>query len=451
MYDAEQIPHGTTEQGQLQNASLGQLQPLSSTSHTEFSASRLTTNTNCWTTFVDRVAQHQSSTATSDEASDTESTSSFHTAPNSLADLTLDDDQNVDMDRQQPPNIIHELVSEQDKLTQELEHISREEKRIADLIEASKAKLEAIRMRQLELQVRKSIQKNRKAVTTPAKSKKGKEKAPIDVAYRSCSSSDEDDIQQPPRKAKAIADIDSGRPERQPVKTSARVELDAEYVEEDGEIKTEEDEMKPADTNEHRTYRYISTQEAARSSMPASNLPNIISLSKQNKQALQIIKRSQKVGHTSVGQMKMFLCDLYDKFLEDGKLTSVQKVHYRDLVKKVSQYHVLGDNHIPGKITPKKAKKLGQKTRPEPRCMLPDEYYGHPEKLDFNNLKVDKNKLLDALRCSQIETPVIVTQARRLLSKKPTNVKLSDFNGVIVSGLSTRVCSMTNSYFSIGG
>ncbi|KAK4510571.1 uncharacterized protein ATC70_005002 [Mucor velutinosus] len=421
-----------SKQDQLQHDSREQQQPLSTPSGSKSSSSRLTTITNCWTTFVDKVAQHQAPIATRDGASDTESTSSFYTAPNSPIDLTLDDDQGADMDRQQATDIINELVSEQDKLTQELERITNEEKRIASLIEAKKAKLEAVRVRQLELQVRKSIQKNRKAVVTPVKSKKGKEKASLDKQFRSYSSSDEEDTQQRPRKAKAVMDPTSGRPERRPVEEPARAEPNVEFVkEQEAQVETKEDVVKKTDENQTQRDAVIAEREKVSSLIAASNKPCIANIAKQNKSTLQAIRRSQKLGNTSVGQMKMFLCDLYDKFLEDGTLSRVQKVHYKELVRQVSRYDAFGDDHIPGRATPKKAKKLERKVQPEKYHMLPNEFYGHPKKLDFRNLKVDRRKLLDALSCPQIESPFILGKARKLLAKGPTELKLSDFEGVI--------------------
>ncbi|GAN10686.1 hypothetical protein MAM1_0387d10231 [Mucor ambiguus] len=421
-------PQNLVQQDQLQRASQEQQPSLPALFGSESSSSRLTTNTNCWTAFVDKVAEHQTPIAIRDGASDTESTGSFHTAPNSPIDLTLDDDQDVEMDRQQPPDIIDELVSEQDRLTQELEHINNEEKKIASLIEEKKFKLEAIRVRQLELQVRKSIQKNRKAVIIPAKSKKGKERAPMNKQYRSCNSSDEDDAQQPPKKAKAIMDPESGRPERQPVEEPASAEPNGDIGK--GKmvhVDTKRDGIKKGD--ELQTQRDVLVTEKPKAKPKAP--PFIMNLAKQNKQTLQVIRRSQQLGHTSVGQMKMFLCDLYDRFLENGKLSRIQKVHYKELVRQVSRYDALGDDHIPGRLKPKKAKKVERKIEPEKHRMLPNEFYGHPKRLNFKNLTVDKGKLLDALSCTEIETPFIFVQARNLFSKNPTALKLSDFEGVI--------------------
>lgn len=396
----------------------------------EFSSSRLTTITNCWTTFVDKVAQHQTPITIRDGASDTDSISSFHTAPNSPIDLTLDDDQDTDMDQRQPPDIITELVSERDRLAQELERHTNEENRIARLLEEKKAKLDAIRVRQLEFQVRKSIQKNRKAVITPAKSKKGKEKAPIDGQYRSYSDSEEEeDTQQPPRKAKAIVGAGSGRPERLPVEEPARVKPNGETAK-DKEAQAEAKKSGTKKTDEPQTQRDALT---AKEEKTASDPPNCMNLSKLNKQTVQAIRRSQQLGHTSVGQMKMFLCDLYDKFMEDGKLSRIQKVHYKELVKQVSRYDHFGDDHIPGKATPKKAKKLEKKIQPEKRRLLPNEFYGHPKKLNFKNYKVDRQKLLDALTCSEIEAPRILVKARSLLLKNTNQLTLPDFEGLIVS------------------
>lgn len=398
------------------------------------------------------MAQHQTPIVTRDGSSDTESTGSFHTAPNSPVDWILDDDQDADMDRQHPPDIINELVSKQDTLAQELERISNEEKRIASLLEAKKAALEAIRVKQLELQVRKSIQKNRKAVITPAKSKKGKERASIGKQYRICTSSDEEDIQQPPRKAKAIMNPVSGRPEKQPVEETARTEPNVDIAEKQ-EVQVEAKEDEAEKTNQSQVLRealYLELEKST-ASTAENNKPNILDLPKQNKSTLQAIKRSHVLAHTSIGQMKMFLCDLYDKFLEDGSLSRIQRVHYKELVKKVSRYDAFGDDHIPTRVVSKKAKRPEDKIEPIMRRMLPDEFYGHPKRLNFRDLTVDRHKLLDALTCSDATLPSIVVQAKRLLAKRPADLKLSEFEGVVVSEKQlTEAGPVIHGDFSIG-
>ncbi|KAL9556135.1 hypothetical protein MBANPS3_002027 [Mucor bainieri] len=375
--------------------------------------------------------QNQAPAAVWDGASDSESTGSFRTAPNSPIDLTLDDEQDMGTNRPAPPDIMSELVNDQDKLNQELKYIIDEEKRIASLLEEKKAQLEAIRVRQLEHQVRKSIQKNRKAVITPAKSKKGKEKAPIDAAYRSCNSSSEEDGKQPPRKAKAIMNIESGRPERQPVKEPARAEPHIDTVKrKETQADPSKDGAKATDDQRAQSNALIIELERSLSAKTPSSKPNLANIVKLNKHILREIRESQHKGNTTVGQMKMFLCDLYDRFLEEGELSRIQKVHYKELVKQVSKYDKFGDNHIPSKVKPKNARKQKQ---PEKRCMLPNEFYGHPGNLNFRNPAVDRNKLMDALSCSEIEEPRVLLQAKNLLSRSVHRLKLSDFEGVIGS------------------
>ncbi|CEP13342.1 hypothetical protein [Parasitella parasitica] len=337
--------------------------------------------------------------------SDRESVNSFHTAPSSPIDLTLDDEPyNTNADQQ--PDLMDELQKEYEELTKELETIDIEEKRILSLLEEKKATLEALKVRELELQVRKSIQKNRKAVVKLPKDK-GKQKAPIDLHYNSFSSNSEDDEDQPPKKTMAIVNTETGQPEKRAVE-----EPHKETRRRSRRVKGKAKESVFQDVVENE-----SIQATAR----------------RNKKHQHIVRQSQLKGYTSIGQMKMFLCDLYDKFEENEELTEPQRAHYKVLVKKIAKYDENGDDYVPAIGSSYTRRRKGGKVEPKAQFMLPEDYYGHPERLDFGNLYVDRIKLLDALNCSRVDTPKNVRRATAILSSKASRLTVADFQDIIDS------------------
>lgn len=404
-------------------------------------ASRTTTSASS-SSYASRAAQQNVVVIDDDhDDSDTESSSSFHTAPSSPVDLTLNDQADVDMDQQ--PDLVDHLQQEYDSLTKELVFIDKEEERIIAKLEEKKAQLELIRVKQLELQVRKSIEKNRKAVMTPKPSLingKGKEKA---TNYKQISSSDEDD-NTPMKKAKAVANPFTGRPQRQAVVNPSTTKPQKQAVANPFATKplkqeVEEGEKESLEDDERRG-RMIKSKRIVDSPIPLDNTPTFMphfpQRHKKNNNYLQLVRKSQVSGNTTIGQMKMFLCDLYDKYLEDDDITEQQRAHYKDLTKKISKFDDNGDDYIPSKGCNSRTR-TGKKPKrafvPKMDLMLPPEYYGHPERLNFDDMSVDRNKLLDAINCVHVITPRRVRRINELLSHSPRQLNVTDFQGIIVS------------------
>jgi hypothetical protein len=408
-------------------------------------ASRATTSANS-NSYASRVAQQNIVVIDDDDNndSDNESSSSFHTAPSSPVDLTLNDQEHADMDHQ--PDLVDHLQKEYDILTKELVFIDKEEERIIAMLEEKKAQLESIRVKQLELQVRKSIEKNRKAVMTPKPSLangKGKEKATNDEQINSYSGSDEDD-DTPMKKAKAIANPLTGRPQRQAVVNNLVTKPQKQAVVSSFATnllkqEVEEDEKEDLEDDERRG-RMIKGKRIVDSPIPPDNTPistpHFPQRHKKSNNYLQLVRKSQVSGNTTIGQMKMFLCDLYDKYLEDDDINEQQRAHYKDLAKKISKFNENGDNYIPSKGCSHK-NKAGKKSKrtfaPKTHLMLPPEYYGHPERLNFDDMSVERNKLLDAINCVNVATPRRVRRINELLLRSPSQLNVTDFQDIIVS------------------
>ncbi|KAI8638818.1 hypothetical protein BD408DRAFT_435739 [Parasitella parasitica] len=398
-----QTRHNDSNHDNRSNVCQEQLNSYQISHDGESSVSRLTSNP---ATSENSVAQ-RNMLAFDYAESDIESTNSFHTAPSSPIDLTLSDEQDNENADQQP-DLIEQLQKEHDELTKELKSIALEEKRLGLLLEHKKANLEAIRVRALELQVRRSIQRNRKAVIIPPKDK-GKKKASIDTHYDSFSGNSEDDEDQPPKKTMAVINTKTGQPEKKAVE----------------------------EPNNETRGRNRKTKEKGRidSSVPQDVPQNesIKKATKKSKTYQQLVKQSQIKGNTSIGQMKMFLCDLFDKFMEDDELTAPQRGHYKELVKKIAKYDEDGDDYVPtiGPVSIRKRKTL--KAEPKAQLMLPKAFYGHPERLNFGNLYVDRIKLLDALNCSRVDTPKNVRRATAILNSKGRGLTIADFQDIIDS------------------
>ncbi|KAL9537370.1 hypothetical protein MBANPS3_011834 [Mucor bainieri] len=109
------------------------------------------------------VAQlHTTNANQDDDTSDNESTSSFYTAPDSPpVHQALDYDSIVDMNRQnQSATSMEELQGEQDRLARELEIKDLQIEKIACTIDAKRAELKELALKQLEYRARKSFFRN---------------------------------------------------------------------------------------------------------------------------------------------------------------------------------------------------------------------------------------------------------------------------------------------------
>ncbi|EPB82735.1 hypothetical protein HMPREF1544_10528 [Mucor circinelloides 1006PhL] len=85
-----------------------------------------------------------------DDTSGAESIGSFHTAPSTPTCITMDQDEDADVDRQKTTIIVDELLKEEKRLMQKLEFEDKEIQRIACEVEAKRAKLNALELKKLE-------------------------------------------------------------------------------------------------------------------------------------------------------------------------------------------------------------------------------------------------------------------------------------------------------------
>ncbi|KAI8330405.1 hypothetical protein EDC96DRAFT_528556 [Choanephora cucurbitarum] len=324
-----------------------------------------------------------------DDDSDTESVDSFKTAPDSLYEedpLETPASNEVNLDHLQ--RMIVDLEEQLTATRARGDQIQR-------LIDEKNAKREALRIKKLEESVRQSIMKRkREAPVTEDKALSKKKKRVVDKGKQKA---------EPPveQKTEQIA-VMPLLPLQQRTKVSA--------------------------SSLAARQRYIDTVMCNSNLNQTISLPEPIPhLSRKQKKKAQIVNptecpRQTEIkkqvlasfleGGMTVRQMKILLVDLWHRSIE-AKLNVFQEVHARELRKRVvPKFHDNDNDTVMFTL-----KKRGRASYTPPnKLFLPSDFYGHPERLDYNTFELREDDTWAALEFFTYLSPALVLPKRKTTS-----------------------------------
>ncbi|KAI7906933.1 uncharacterized protein BX663DRAFT_494254 [Cokeromyces recurvatus] len=208
-------------------------------------------------------------------------------------------------------------------------------------------------------------------------------------------------------------EIDSNKPYRSRLET-AKIDVPFSDVYQGEKYKNIQNQLPSTSTSE--------SQRGLQNKLKRGKSPDIQQFSMRvldgmtEKEIRSMIRRSHIIGHVSLKQMHIQLCDLRQRALE-SPLTYVQKVHAEVLVALIMSLC-----HEKGEHIPRKNKGVGRHMRPSSKLVLGPEFYGHPDTLDYETYPLSKGKLNDAITYFRnMEVNPFMPPAR--LNTLPDNIK----------------------------